>query len=150
MSSLSWYTWHIFLSPLKLLGSLLCPGYGMIVQYRGNESPFPYSGLFHPTWFSFVPDWDRVSSCIHFISSSLLVNSPIMFFFTYFPSKLISHYMHVKQKHSLFLLILFVFLWTVLFLLWISCETKRFISSNFKYVEVRPNLVSFNPGEFSD
>lgn len=156
---LSWYTWHLFLSPLKLLGSLLPHDYGMIVNYGRNISIFYfwYSDLSLPTYLMFffnvllLLTGRKYVGCIHLVSSSLLVNSRIMLFFTCFPSKLISHHVHVKQKRSLLLLILFVFLWTFFFfLLWISSETKSFISSNFKYVAVRPNLIWFNHGIFPD
>lgn len=137
-------------SPLKLLGFCSVMSMGWFCSMDGwKELSFPYSSLFHPIWSSFPPDWNEVGIATNFVSSSLLVNRPIMLFFTHFPSKLISHHTHIKQKCSLLPLILFVFLWTALFLVWISGETKRFIPSNFKYVEVRPDLVSSNPGKFS-
>lgn len=87
-----------FSKSFETVGVLLCYGYGMILQYGGKEFSFPYSSLFHPIWSSFSPDWNGVGICINLVSSSLLVNSPIMLFFTYFPSKLISHHTHIKQK----------------------------------------------------
>lgn len=127
----------------------------MILQYGGIFPHFPFHiqiCIFHLLLCSFAPDWDEVGRLHSFHLFQSISEQPYhVILYTHFPSELISYHMNVKQKRSLLLLILFVSLWSIFFfLLWFSCETNRFISSNFKYVKVGHNLVWLNHCRFPD